>query len=177
MEKITFNIPGIKEEYHVPLLNFDSQDKLLGIAPRFFGKLGDIKFDSVDSAGNKVIPTENLITLFLQLVTTGAIFKKLASSVMCPAKRDYYIESDYEDNLKIAGRLPATYLIEGFADKDGKAEMKSGVLLRSFLASNSNWLAGLANLTSLFQSEAKQEEESDTDSQDSPTPDGEASTD
>lgn len=168
MEKITFPIPGVEEEYHIPLLNFDQQDEVLKIAPRFLAIISDKDFDFTKE--------ENLVTAFLQLITTGAIFKKLAAAAICPASRDYYLGEDteegeigdYKRNMKIVGRLPITYLLENHIDENGEKKLRPGVLLRSFFASNFEWFAPLGGLLNLWALEAKSEAEAPTDSEDTP---------
>ena len=171
MDKITFKIPGHEGEYHIPLINFEQQDRLIDISPRFIDLISGEKFN-YEKPGD-------LMTAFLQLVTTGSMFSKLAAALICPADRDYYCEvgaselpeGDYEANLKFVKRIPVTHLIEGFVDEKGKSAVKPGVLARSFLASNSNWFAPLGDLLSLWQSEPEQPAESEP-SQDTETPDG-----
>jgi len=172
MTSIKFTIPAQTEEYHVPLLNIEQMNRLVDISPRFIALISDEKFDFSNE--------ENILTAFLQLVTTGSIFKKLAATLICPASRDYYIEADpenneagdFERNMKFVSRIPITYLIEGDTDETGKVILKPGVLLQSFLASNSNWCAPIGSLLSLWKSEVVSPEEEEVSSQDIPPEDG-----
>lgn len=175
MSKVTFKIPGVEGDYHIPLLNFEQQDRIMETAPRFLGMIGAEGFDFTNK--------ENLLTAFLQLVTTGAIFKKLSAALICPAERDYYLDAegdpegigDYARNMKIASRIPITHLFEGYVGEDKKPALRLGVLGQSFLASNSNWVGPLGSLTTLLSVEPVSEE-SKPDSPDSSTATGEAST-
>jgi len=162
----TFKIPGAEGEYHCPYINFDQLGRIITLFPRLKDLLTATEFRPDDP--------DHLCYATLLMVTERDLFNKLAALCICPASREYWKPEDYDKNLEFVGRLTPDYLIDTAENGDARP----GVLARSFLFSNGNFLEVLKSWVNSFRLAKifSGEQETPDNSQDTSRKDGTGST-
>lgn len=128
-----FKIPGIEKSYHCPKLNCYQLDAIKDAVPIVWNFLLG-KESEIEKAFGVNTTTEGLAVI-ISLLKEQGLLNRLLSILICPADREYWQPSDFEENQKFAGRLTPD-MIGTISDA---GTFTPGVVLENFFESNKSY--------------------------------------